>query len=106
MERELAGVIHRDDFINPHIIRTGFAPTEHQLEKLDLDSLSGACIYPGQRHLEDPYSVAGQSSFERNVGLFMAVMIGIGAIMSPGVFAHPSEVAGSIGRPASGRPMA
>ena len=54
----------------------------------------------------NPYFVAGQSGFERNVGLFMAVMIGIGAIMSPGVFALPSEVAGSIGRPASGRPMA
>lgn len=38
-----------------------------------------------------------QSGFRRNVGLFMAVMIGIGAMMGPGIFALPSEVAGSIG---------
>jgi amino acid transporter/K+/H+ antiporter YhaU regulatory subunit KhtT len=42
-------------------------------------------------------AVAEQSGFKRNVGLFMAVMIGIGAMMGPGVFALPSEVAGSIG---------
>ncbi len=41
--------------------------------------------------------MAEQSGFKRNVGLFMAVMIGIGAMMGPGVFALPSEVAGSIG---------
>jgi amino acid transporter/Trk K+ transport system NAD-binding subunit len=41
--------------------------------------------------------VAEPSGFKRNVGLFMAVMIGIGAMMGPGVFALPSEVAGSIG---------
>jgi amino acid transporter/Trk K+ transport system NAD-binding subunit len=41
--------------------------------------------------------VAEQSGFKRNVGLFMAVMIGIGAMMGPGVFALPSEVAESIG---------
>jgi len=37
------------------------------------------------------------AGFRRNVGLFMAVMIGIGAMMGPGIFALPSEVAGSIG---------
>ncbi|MEQ9401174.1 MAG: amino acid permease [Longimicrobiales bacterium] len=36
-------------------------------------------------------------SFRRDVGLFMAVMIGIGAMMGPGIFALPSEVAASIG---------
>jgi amino acid transporter len=41
--------------------------------------------------------VAEQSGFKRNVGLFMAVMIGIGAMMGPGVFALPSEVAQSAG---------
>ena len=41
--------------------------------------------------------MAEQSGFERNVGLFMAVMIGIGAMMGPGVFALPSEVAQSVG---------
>jgi amino acid transporter/Trk K+ transport system NAD-binding subunit len=41
--------------------------------------------------------VAEQSGFKRNVGLFMAVMIGIGAMMGPGVFALPSEVAESAG---------
>ncbi len=41
--------------------------------------------------------MADQPGFKRNVGLFMAVMIGIGAMMGPGVFALPSEVAGSIG---------
>ena len=41
--------------------------------------------------------MAEQAGFERNVGLFMAVMIGIGAMMGPGVFALPSEVAGSVG---------
>ncbi|MDP2499044.1 MAG: amino acid permease [Candidatus Palauibacterales bacterium] len=37
------------------------------------------------------------AGFRRNVGLFMAVMIGIGAMMGPGIFALPTEVAGSIG---------
>ena len=41
--------------------------------------------------------MAEPSGFKRNVGLFMAVMIGIGAMMGPGVFALPSEVAGAIG---------
>jgi len=41
--------------------------------------------------------MAEQAGFERNVGLFMAVMIGIGAMMGPGVFALPSEVAQSVG---------
>lgn len=41
--------------------------------------------------------MAEQAGFERNVTLFMAVMIGIGAMMGPGVFALPSEVAESVG---------
>lgn len=36
-------------------------------------------------------------SFRRNLGLFMAVMIGVGAMMGPGLFALPSEVAGIAG---------
>jgi len=35
--------------------------------------------------------------FKRNMGLFMAVMIGIGATMGPGVFALPGELAEMIG---------
>ena len=31
--------------------------------------------------------------FRRNIGLFMAVMIGIGAMMGPGIFALPGELA-------------
>jgi len=41
--------------------------------------------------------VAESAGFKRDIGLFMAVMIGIGAMMGPGVFALPSEVAKSIG---------
>jgi amino acid transporter len=41
--------------------------------------------------------VAEQSGFKRNVGLFVAATIGIGAMMGPGVFALPSEVAESAG---------
>lgn len=41
--------------------------------------------------------MAEQAGFKRNIGLFMAVMIGIGAMMGPGIFALPSVVAGSIG---------
>ncbi len=41
--------------------------------------------------------MAKQAGFERNIGLFMAVMIGIGAMMGPGIFALPSEVAQSVG---------
>lgn len=41
--------------------------------------------------------MAEQSGFKRNVGLFMAVMIGIGAMMGPGIFALPSEVAATAG---------
>jgi amino acid transporter/Trk K+ transport system NAD-binding subunit len=35
--------------------------------------------------------------FNRNIGLFMAVMIGIGAMMGPGIFALPSELAHMVG---------
>jgi amino acid transporter len=41
--------------------------------------------------------MAGSVGFKRDIGLFMAVMIGIGAMMGPGVFALPSVVAGAIG---------
>lgn len=41
--------------------------------------------------------MAKQVEFKRNIGLFMAVMIGIGAMMGPGVFALPSVVAGNVG---------
>jgi len=36
-------------------------------------------------------------SFKRNIGLFMAVMIGIGAMMGPGIFALPGELAHMVG---------
>ncbi|MEM9187933.1 MAG: amino acid permease [Myxococcota bacterium] len=35
--------------------------------------------------------------FKRNIGLFMAVMIGIGAMMGPGIFALPGELAKMVG---------
>jgi amino acid transporter/Trk K+ transport system NAD-binding subunit len=35
--------------------------------------------------------------FKRNISLFMAVMIGIGAMMGPGIFALPGELAKMIG---------
>ena len=35
--------------------------------------------------------------FRRNIGLFLAVMIGIGAMMGPGIFALPGVVAGMLG---------
>jgi len=41
--------------------------------------------------------MAESGGFKREIGLFMAVMIGIGAMMGPGVFALPSEVAGATG---------
>ncbi len=41
--------------------------------------------------------MAEQLTFKRNIGLFMAVMIGIGAMMGPGVFALPGELAGMVG---------
>ena len=41
--------------------------------------------------------MAEQVTFKRNVGLFLAVMIGIGAMMGPGIFALPSEVAAIAG---------
>lgn len=36
-------------------------------------------------------------SYRRNIGLFGAVMIGIGAMMGPGIFALPGEVAHMVG---------
>ncbi len=36
-------------------------------------------------------------AFKRNIGLFKAVMIGIGAMMGPGIFALPGELAHMIG---------
>ena len=41
--------------------------------------------------------MAQRVAFRRNMGLFMAVMIGIGATMGPGVFALPGELAEMIG---------
>ena len=41
--------------------------------------------------------MAEQVGFKRNMGLFMAVMIGIGATMGPGIFALPGELAHMIG---------
>lgn len=41
--------------------------------------------------------MAESVSFRRNIGLFMAVMIGIGAMMGPGIFALPGELAHMIG---------
>ncbi len=41
--------------------------------------------------------MAQQVGFRRNMGLFMAVMIGIGATMGPGIFALPGELAHMIG---------
>jgi amino acid permease len=41
--------------------------------------------------------VVEQIAFKRNVGLFMAVMIGIGAMMAPGIFALPGELAQMVG---------
>jgi amino acid transporter/Trk K+ transport system NAD-binding subunit len=41
--------------------------------------------------------LATEITFKRNMGLFMAVMIGIGATMGPGVFALPGELAHMIG---------
>ncbi|MFC1850695.1 amino acid permease [candidate division CSSED10-310 bacterium] len=41
--------------------------------------------------------MAEQLQFKRNIGLFMAVMIGIGAMMGPGIFALPGELAHMLG---------
>jgi amino acid transporter len=41
--------------------------------------------------------VAEQLGFKRNMGVFMAVMIGIGATMGPGIFALPGELAHMVG---------
>lgn len=41
--------------------------------------------------------MSDQISFRRNMGLFMAVMIGIGATMGPGIFALPGELAHMVG---------
>jgi amino acid transporter/Trk K+ transport system NAD-binding subunit len=41
--------------------------------------------------------MADRVEFKRNIGLFMAVMIGIGAMMGPGIFALPGELARIVG---------
>ena len=41
--------------------------------------------------------MAERVEFKRNIGLFMAVMIGIGAMMGPGIFALPGELAQIVG---------
>ncbi|MGD8993304.1 MAG: amino acid permease, partial [Desulfobacterales bacterium] len=41
--------------------------------------------------------MAAEIGFRRNMGLFMAVMIGIGATMGPGIFALPGELAHMVG---------
>ncbi len=49
------------------------------------------------RKLAEREVLAKEVIFKRNMGLFMAVMIGIGATMGPGVFALPGELAHMIG---------
>jgi amino acid transporter/Trk K+ transport system NAD-binding subunit len=41
--------------------------------------------------------VSSRIEFKREIGLFMAVMIGIGAMMGPGIFALPGELARMVG---------
>ncbi len=41
--------------------------------------------------------MAERIEFKRNIGLFMAIMIGIGAMMGPGIFALPGELAHMVG---------
>lgn len=41
--------------------------------------------------------MADSPGFKRDIGLFMAVMIGIGAMMGPGIFALPGELAEMVG---------
>ncbi len=41
--------------------------------------------------------MAERIEFKRTIGLFMAVMIGIGAMMGPGIFALPGELAHIVG---------
>jgi amino acid transporter/Trk K+ transport system NAD-binding subunit len=41
--------------------------------------------------------MAENVGFKRNIGLFLATMIGIGAMMGPGIFALPGELAHMIG---------
>ncbi len=41
--------------------------------------------------------MAERLAFKRNIGLFMAVMIGIGAMMGPGIFALPGELVHIVG---------
>lgn len=41
--------------------------------------------------------MAERVEFKRNIGLFLAVMIGIGAMMGPGIFALPGELAHMVG---------
>ncbi|MGD8331669.1 MAG: amino acid permease, partial [Acidobacteriota bacterium] len=41
--------------------------------------------------------MADSVGFRRDIGLFLAVMIGIGAMMGPGIFALPGVVAGMLG---------
>ncbi|HHQ47490.1 MAG TPA: amino acid permease [Acidobacteria bacterium] len=42
-------------------------------------------------------STSDSVGFRRNIGLFLAVMIGIGAMMGPGIFALPGEVSKLVG---------
>ncbi len=73
------------------------------LSKIGLRYLGSTAVFGpcGSRSLchprESVFYMAEQSGFRRDVGLFLAVMIGIGAMMGPGIFALPSEVAASAG---------
>lgn len=51
----------------------------------------GLFLSLGREEMSEPVA------FKRNIGLFLATMIGIGAMMGPGVFALPGELAHMIG---------
>lgn len=51
VENDLARLIFIDADMNPHIVRTGFEPTENQLAKLKAPESPTFCCYPSVVHL-------------------------------------------------------
>lgn len=61
VDSDLIGLIFSGDDLNQNIIRTGFRPTNEQIEMLSIESVPLACIYPRPKHL---LNIVDSSLFE------------------------------------------
>ena len=53
ISEEKIGILYYPTFINPHVIRRGFEPTDKQIERLTNPETEVICLYPLSIHLQE-----------------------------------------------------